>query len=221
MTGSIIRVQRTRVKICGITRVDDALAAVAAGADALGFVFYAKSPRAVTPSQAAAIIAKVPAFVSTVGLFVDADEAEVRQTLAQCPLDVLQFHGNERADDCRRFGRPYLKALRMQEGVDVVSFAEDYPDACGLLLDSYRPGVPGGTGESFNWERIPASLSLPLVLAGGLKPENVADGIATCSPWAVDVSGGVESSPGIKCQSALAAFFAAVARADQWESRSE
>jgi phosphoribosylanthranilate isomerase len=220
MTGLHIQVQRTRVKICGITQVSDALAAVAAGADALGFVFYEKSPRAVTAEQVADIISALPAFVSTVGLFVDANPDVVKQVLAQCPLDILQFHGSESPDYCQQFGRPYLKALRMKDEVDVVAFAQQHPQACGLLLDSYRPGVPGGTGEVFNWQRIPGELALPLVLAGGLRPDNIQAAITEVQPWAVDVSGGVESGPGIKCQQALIDFLAAVARADLQESTS-
>jgi phosphoribosylanthranilate isomerase len=221
LTDLYIRVSRTRVKICGITRVEDALAAVAAGADALGFVFYRKSPRAVTGQHAADIVASLPAFVSTVGLFVDAEPEEVEGVLAQCPLDILQFHGAEDAAYCQRFGRPYLKALRMRDTVDVVDFAASHSGACGLLLDSYRPGVPGGTGEVFDWQRIPKKLSLPLVLAGGLRADNVESAIAECHPWAVDVSGGVESGAGIKCQQAVADFIAAVARADLRELSSE
>lgn len=208
---------RTRVKICGITRVEDALAAVAAGADALGFVFYPQSPRSMTPARAAAIIARLPAFVSAVGLFVDASAEEVRAVMEQCPLDMLQFHGSEDPDFCRSFGRPYLKALRMRDHVDVADFARSHDSACGLLLDSYRPGVPGGTGETFEWQRIPGQLPLPVVLAGGLTADNVGEAIATCRPWAVDVSGGVESAPGHKSQQALAEFLVAVAKADRAE----
>ena len=208
---------RTRVKICGITRAEDATAAALAGADALGFVFYSRSPRAIEATAASEILAGLPAFVSSVGLFVNADAAAVDAVLAECTLDVLQFHGDESPDFCRQFGRPYLKALRMRDGVDVSAFADRYHDAKGLLLDSYRPGTPGGTGEIFDWQRIPAELCLPLVLAGGLKAENIGDAIHACKPWAVDVSGGVESGPGIKSQQQITDFIDAVSRADRRE----
>jgi phosphoribosylanthranilate isomerase len=191
MTWLTIRVFRTRVKICGITSSDDAMAAVAAGADAIGLVFFAKSPRAVTAEQAANIIAELPPFVSTVGLFVDAEPEAVKRILAYCSLDILQFHGNETAEYCEQFARPYMKALRMRKNVDLRLLSETYSSASCLLLDSYKPGIPGGTGESFDWSRIPLDLPLPVVLAGGLHADNIAAGIAACHPFAVDVSGGV------------------------------
>lgn len=187
-----------RIKICGITRVEDALAAAQAGADAIGLVFYAPSPRAVSTAQAAAIIRALPPFISTVGLFVDASAEEVRAVLAEVPLDVLQFHGDEAAEFCSQFGRPYLKALRVRAGDDLNALAAQWPDAAGILLDSYKAGVPGGTGEIFDWSLIPAQRDWPLVLAGGLTPENVAEAVERASPWAVDVSGGVEQAKGIK-----------------------
>lgn len=208
---------RTRVKICGIRCVDDAQAAVDAGADALGFVFYAKSPRAVTVEQAAQIIAELPAFVTSVGLFVNASADALHQTLARCPLDMLQFHGDESPEFCEAIGHPYLRALRMQDGLDVNAQAERYPGARSLLLDSYKPGVPGGTGETFNWQQIPAQRSFPLVLAGGLNSDNVGAAIASCRPWAVDVSGGVEQSPGVKSAQRIRQFMEAVAAADRRE----
>ena len=208
---------RTRVKICGICSLDDAHAAIEAGADALGFVFYEKSPRAVSAEQAAAIVRQLPAFVSSVGLFVNADAERLRSVLAQCPLDLLQFHGDESPQFCESFGHPYLRALRMREGVDVIAEAANYPSARAILLDSYKPGVPGGTGESFDWQRIPRERHFPLLLAGGLHSDNVAAGIASCRPWAVDVSGGVEASPGVKSAARIRQFIQAVADADRRE----
>ena len=208
---------RTRVKICGIRRLEDAQAAVDAGADALGFVFYEKSPRAVTPMQAAEIIAQLPAFVSSVGLFVNAPAEELQEALAVCPLDLLQFQGDESPAFCEAVGHPYLRALRMRDSVDVNAAARDYSGARAILLDSYKPGVPGGTGETFNWQQIPAQRNFPLLLAGGLRSDNVAAAIASCHPWAVDVSGGVESEPGIKCAERIRQFIQAVTEADRRE----
>ena len=208
---------RTRVKICGIRSLPDAKAALEAGADALGFVFYEKSPRAVSVEQAAEIVRKLPAFVSTVGLFVNADEEQLRAVLAQCPLDLVQFHGDESPAFCESFGYPYIRALRMKDGVDVAREVGKYPGARAILLDSYIPGVPGGTGESFDWQRIPGERDFPLLLAGGLTSDNVAEGIASCRPWAVDVSGGVEASPGVKSAVRIRQFIQAVADADRRE----
>lgn len=198
-----------RVKICGITRPGDGRRAAELGADAIGLVFYAPSPRHVTVEQATAIVRALPPFVSKVGLFVDAPEAEIRHVLEQVPLDYLQFHGDESPPFCTRFARPFLKVLRMRAGLDVIDYAARYPGAAGLLLDAYRKGVPGGTGETFDWAYIPSGLPLPLILAGGLTPANVAAAVATVRPWAVDVSGGVESSPGIKDEAKMAAFIRA------------
>lgn len=198
-----------RVKICGITRVEDALAAAAAGADAIGLVFYAGSPRAVGVEQARAIIAALPPFVTTVGLFVDAGRDELAHILASVPLDLLQFHGDESAEQCEGFGRPYIKALRVRAGDDIVARVADYPSAQGILLDAYVEGVPGGTGEAFDWSLIPQRLSKPLILAGGLRPDNVAAAVAQVRPYAVDVSGGVEASKGIKDAQKVGAFIRA------------
>lgn len=198
-----------RSKICGITRVEDALAAAAAGADAIGLVFYAKSPRAVSVAQARQIIAALPPFVTTVGLFVDAGRDELRQILAQVPLDLLQFHGDERAEQCEGHGRPYIKALRVKAGDDVAAQVARYPGAAGVLLDTFVEGVPGGTGLAFDWSLVPADLSKPVILAGGLTPENVAAAIARVRPYAVDVSGGVESAKGIKDADKVRAFIRA------------
>lgn len=195
-----------RVKICGITRVDDALAAAHAGADALGLVFYNASPRVITIEQARAVREALPPFVAAVGLFVDASAEQVREVLAQVRLDMLQFHGDEPDDFCRQFGLPYLKAIRVKPGQDVNAAAAQWPGACGILLDSYRPGVPGGTGEVFDWTRIPAQRDWPLVLAGGLDAANVQQAIGLARPWAVDVSGGVELAKGKKDIDKINAF---------------
>lgn len=197
-----------RVKICGITRSEDLAAACHAGADALGFVFYAKSPRNLTVGQAAALVAQLPPFVQSVGLFVDAEPAFVEAVLKAVPLDLLQFHGNEQPDYCRTFGRPYLKAVRMRKGTDLVKYCVDFDDARALLLDAYVPGMPGGTGERFDWDLIPSGLARPIVLSGGLNPDNVAQAVKAVRPWAVDVSSGVEAAPGIKDAARVAAFIA-------------
>ncbi len=198
---------RTRIKICGITRPEDGIEAARLGADAIGLVFYNKSPRAVTPKQAAEIAAALPPFVSIVGLFVDPDPVNVEVVLAQVSLDLIQFHGNETPEFCASFGRPYLKAVRMREGVDLAAERERYSDARGLLLDTYQSGTPGGTGEAFEWDRVPEDLAASIVLAGGLTPDNVAAAVKQVQPYAVDVSGGVEASKGIKDAAKLAAFF--------------
>jgi phosphoribosylanthranilate isomerase len=199
-----------RSKICGITRLEDALVAVEAGADAIGFVFYAKSPRAVTVEQARAIIAALPPFVTTVGLFVNMPRAELTELLAQVPLDLLQFHGDETAADCVGYGRPYIKALRVQAGDEVAAMIALYPEASGILLDTFVAGVPGGTGEAFDWSLVPQQPSKPIVLAGGLTAENVRAAIEQVQPYAVDVSGGVEQSKGIKSAEKVRVFIAAV-----------
>lgn len=195
-----------RIKICGITRIEDALAAVAAGADAIGLVFYAKSPRAVTPAQAKAIVAALPPFVTSVGLFVDMPRAELRQLLAEVPLDLLQFHGDESPEDCAGHGRPFIKALRVKPGDDVAAAIARYSEAAGILLDTYVPGTPGGTGEAFDWSLVPRDAAKPVVLAGGLTPDNVGDAVRQVRPYAVDVSGGVEASKGIKDAAKIKAF---------------
>ncbi|HEB91892.1 MAG TPA: phosphoribosylanthranilate isomerase [Gammaproteobacteria bacterium] len=201
---------RTRIKICGFTRPDDARQAAVLGVDAIGLVFYAPSPRAVDIARAQVIVGALPPFVSRVGLFVDESATQVRAVLEQVALDLLQFHGDESPDYCAQFGRPWLKAIRMREGVDPAREAEHYRAAAGLLLDTYRPGAPGGTGESFDWSRVPQDLNLPVVLAGGLTPANVGEAIATTRPFAVDLSGGVESAKGIKDAVKMAALVDAV-----------
>lgn len=198
-----------RVKICGITRVEDALAAAKAGADAIGLVFYAKSPRAVDIEQAREILAVLPPFVTSVGLFVDAERSELERILASVPLDLLQFHGDESVQQCEAFGRPYIKALRVKAGDDIAAQVARYPSAQGILLDAYVEGVPGGTGEAFDWSLIPQTLSKPLILAGGLRPDNVAEAVSRVRPYAVDVSGGVEASKGVKDVEKVGAFIRA------------
>lgn len=187
-----------RVKICGITSVADAQLAVEAGADAIGMVFYPSSPRAVTIDQARLIAQSIGPFVTVVGLFVDAEKAFIEEVLAKVSLHVLQFHGDESHDFCESFQRPYLKAIRMRPDLDVEKAIANYPNASGILLDAYRPGIPGGTGETFDWQRVPKNSTKPIVLAGGLTPENVSKAINTTQVFGVDVSGGVESSPGKK-----------------------
>jgi phosphoribosylanthranilate isomerase len=199
-----------RSKICGITRVEDALLAAEAGADAIGLVFYAKSPRVVDVRQARAIVAALPPFVTTVGLFVNASRCEINEILDAVPLDLLQFHGDECAADCAGYHRPYVKALRVQPGDDVRARCAEFPQAAGILLDTFVPGVPGGTGQAFDWSLVPADPGCPIILAGGLDAENVAAAIRQVRPWAVDVSGGVEAGKGVKDAAKVRAFVAAV-----------
>ena len=202
-----------RSKICGITRIEDALAAAEAGADAIGFVFYAKSPRAVDVRQARAIIAELPPFVTTVGLFVNASRCELNEILEVVPLDLLQFHGDETPQDCEGYHRPWIKALRVRPGDDLEAACQLYAGARGILLDTYVAGVPGGTGEAFDWSLVPAHLSKPIILAGGLSADNVGQAIAQVRPYAVDVSGGVEQAKGIKDAAKIEAFMRAVKQA--------
>jgi phosphoribosylanthranilate isomerase len=204
----------TAVKICGITRLDDALAAARLGAQAVGFVFYSRSPRHVTVAQAADIVRRLPPFVSAVGLFVNAPAADVAQVIAQTQLDLLQFHGDETADYCGQFGRPYIKAVRVRPGLDLLQYAHQFESARGLLLDAFVEGKQGGTGAVFDWTLIPRQLPLPVVLSGGLNSDNVAAAIQRVRPSAVDVSSGVEAAPGLKDPAKLAAFFQGVRHAD-------
>lgn len=201
---------RVRSKICGITNLEDALAAVDAGADALGLVFYPPSPRAVTIEQAQQILAGLPPFVCSVGLFVDASRQELDQHLAQLPLDLLQLHGDESSEYCENLPRPYIKALRVRPGEDLAAQAVRYKEARAILLDSFVAGVPGGTGQAFDWQLVPEDFPKPLVLAGGLNAANVAQAIAELKPYAVDVSGGVERTKGLKDHAQLRAFIRAV-----------
>jgi phosphoribosylanthranilate isomerase len=213
--------ERTRIKICGITRVADGVAAAAAGADAVGVIFWRGTPRAVGLEQARAIVAALPPFVTAVGLFVDPDEAEVRAALAAVALDMLQFHGSEPAAFCRSFGRRYLKAVAVKDGVDLLEYAARYDDATGLIFDAYREGdLPGGTGHAFEWNRLAdvrPALRPPVVLSGGLDADNVGRAIRATRPWAVDVSSGVEERGadgkprrGAKDHARIAAFVQAV-----------
>ena len=205
---------RTRIKICGITRADDARAAVAAGADALGLVFYAASPRAVTVEQAAALIEAVPAAVIWVGLFVDAGRAAVAGACRRLPLQLLQFHGRERQSLCRSFGLPWVKALRVAANADLTSMMADYDMADGILLDACSERVVGGSGTVFNWQLVPSDSGHKLVLAGGLQATNVGRAIASVRPYAVDVSSGVESAAGHKDAIRMREFVAAVRATD-------
>ena len=204
---------RTRIKICGLTRAQDVRAAVDHGADAIGFVFYASSPRAVSIAQAAQLVALLPPFVASVGLFVNATEDDINCVLERVPLQLLQFHGDEAEADCARFGRPWIKAARMRAGVDLVEFASLHPGASGILVDAFVEGYGGG-GKTFDWSLIPRGFGRPLVLSGGLDADNVVDAVRRIRPWAVDVSSGVESDKGIKDTAKIAAFIAGVRDAD-------
>ena len=214
---------RTRVKICGITRIDDAIAAERAGADAIGLVFWPGTPRRVSFDQARAIAQGVSPFVTIVGLFVDPEPEAVRAALDAVPIDLLQFHGNEPADLCASFGRPFIKAVAVRPGVDLLQYAARYGDARGLLFDAFESGgLPGGTGKTFDWNELPGELQRPLILSGGLTPQNVGAAIRTARPWAVDVSSGVELTgedglprKGIKSAAKIAAFIREVGNADE------
>ena len=205
---------KTRIKICGLTREEDVDAAVAAGADAIGFVFYPPSPRYLTPQRAAELVRRVPPFVAVVGLFVNAAAEVVQAACAALPLDLLQFHGDEDAAYCRQFSRPYLRAARVRAGFDLVEFSGAFPDARGLLLDAFVEGYGGG-GHVFDWTLIPPGLPGFVVLSGGLTADNVGDALRRVRPAAVDVSSGVETGKGIKDHSKIAAFVAAVRKADE------
>ena len=208
---------RTRIKICGITREEDLRAAVDCGADAIGFVFYEPSPRYVSPQKAAELARQLPAFVTAVGLFVNASPQTIASTLEIVPLDLLQFHGDETATDCRCHGRPYIKAARVRGGLDLLEYASRFPGARGMLLDAFAEGY-GGAGKSFDWSLIPPVLPLPVILSGGLDQHNVGQAIERVRPWAVDVSSGVEVSKGIKDAARIAEFVAGVRNADSRRS---
>lgn len=201
---------RTRVKICGITRIEDAIAAAQVGADAIGFVFDPKSPRHIHPEQALKIARALPPFITVVGLFVNAAPDMIEGVLQHVPLDLIQFHGNEKPEQCRRYHRSYIKAIHMQADVDLYEKARLYSDAMGLLLDTYQAETTGGTGRAFDWDRVPSDLGKPLVLAGGLTPENVGAAIRKVRPYAVDVSSGVEQAKGIKDAKKISDFIEAV-----------
>jgi phosphoribosylanthranilate isomerase len=209
----------TRIKICGLTREPDVLAAASKGADALGLVFYEKSPRHVTVQQAAQLARALPPFVTVVGLFVNPSVDYVREVLAKVPIDVLQFHGEEPPEFCGQFGKPFLKAIRVRAGVDLVQCATRYAEAQGLLLDAFVEGTQGGTGESFDWSLIPHDLPLPVILSGGLHAGNVAAAVRKVLPYAVDVSSGVEVAKGIKDAAKIAAFINEVKNVDLQLSR--
>lgn len=201
---------KTRIKVCGICTVADAYKACNAGADAIGMVFYAKSPRNVTVTSAMEIVSSLPPFISAVGLFVNSSQQEVNQVLSRVRLDLLQFHGDEDEVFCSSFDRPYIKVVRVKKDTDLPHSCQQYASARGILLDSYKKGTAGGSGETFDWSLIPNDLSLPVVLAGGLNPENVAVAVSTVQPWAVDVSSGVEESPGKKDAHKIEQFIRAV-----------
>lgn len=204
---------RTRIKICGITREQDLQAAVAAGADAIGFVFYPPSPRNLDIARAAELVRQVPPFVTRVGLFVNPDPQVLADTLAAVPLDIVQYQGDETPEFCEGFGRPYVKVARMRPGIDLLEFARSYPSARGLLLDAFVEGY-GGAGQMFDWSMVPKGLPLPMVVAGGLTAANVGSAIRQLRPWGVDVSSGVEAAKGIKDAEKIHAFVAAVKDAD-------
>ena len=205
---------QTRIKICGITTADDARAAVDHGADAIGLVFYARSPRSVTVQQAQQIVAAVPPFITVVALFVDEPADGISRILRSVPVDLVQFHGDETPAFCQQFGRPWIKALRVRPGVELEALCKDYQAGRGILLDSWQDGVPGGTGKSFDWDLAARTLPLPVVLAGGLNEDNVGEAMARLRPAAVDVSGGVERAPGVKDSGKIERFVAAVRAAD-------
>ena len=206
--------KRTRIKICGLTREEDVVSAVEAGADAIGFVFYPPSSRAIDPDRALQLVRLVPPFVTTVGLFVNAEAGDVRAAIDAAGLQLLQFHGDEDEAACNRFGVPYIKAARMRPGIDLINYATSFPSARGILVDAYVDGFGGG-GKVFDWGLIPEQgLDKPLILSGGLNSDNVTEAVARVRPWAVDVSSGVEQAKGIKDPQRIAAFVAGVRHAD-------
>lgn len=202
-----------RVKICGLTRVDDAVRCARAGADAIGLVFFAPSPRNVDIEQARRIVEALPPFVTSVGLFVDADPAWIEAVCAAVPLDLLQFHGSESALDCERYDRPYIKAVRVRQRSDIEQACQSYASARGILVDAFVEGIAGGTGQSFDWSQATGNFGKDIILAGGLNPANVASAIRQVQPWAVDVSGGVEAAKGIKDADRITHFMQEVQRA--------
>ena len=205
---------RTRVKICGITKIDHARVAAGEGADAIGLVFYRESPRYLSIRDAAAIAESLPPFVDAVALFVNAAERDIRAVLDAVEIDLIQFHGDETAEFCARFGKPYMRAVRMGAGVDLLEYAQRFSRAKALLLDAHVPGQPGGTGRTFDWSGIPRELPIPLVLSGGLNAENVGRAVREVRPWAVDVSSGVEGERGVKDPRKIIEFIRSVRRED-------
>ncbi|WP_274572609.1 phosphoribosylanthranilate isomerase [Neisseria leonii] len=203
-----------RIKICGFTRPEDAAAAARLGIDAVGLVFYAQSKRCVTPEQAAQIVRVLPPFVSVVALFVNETAERIEEVLAQVPVDLIQFHGDEPPEFCRRFGRPYIKAVRVKQAADIPAALDCYADARAVLFDAHIEGEYGGTGHCFDWQMLPPDLNGHWILSGGLTPENAAEAVRISGAAALDVSSGVESAPGIKCPQKMAAFAAAARQAD-------
>lgn len=199
-----------RVKVCGITRSEDAIAAVQCGVDAIGFVFWPHSSRYIDPESARRIAEVIPPFICTVGVYVDPDAAWVEETARAAKLNLLQFHGDESPEFCNQFPQSYIKAIRVKPDADLLQYAQRYGAAKGLLLDTYAADMPGGTGHAFDWQLIPQQLSLPLILSGGLNPDNVARAIKQTQPWAVDVSSGVETAKGIKDEKKIIAFMQGV-----------
>lgn len=208
---------RTRVKICGFTRPEDALAAANLGADAIGLVFYPPSPRNVDIEQARAIVEALPPFVTVVGLFVDEATEKVKEIARRVRIDLMQFHGDENPDYCAAFGKPHIKAIRMRPGTDLMKVASYYRSASGLLVDAYDPQAKGGTGLRFDWAMIPSECPLPVILAGGLKPENAGQALRQVRPYALDVSSGVEVAKGVKDVQKMAAFLKEVYEFDYAE----
>lgn len=206
---------RTRIKICGITRPEDAARAGELGVDAIGLVFHPTSPRAVTPEQACQVVAALPPFVTPVALFLDAEPARVEEILNRVPVGMLQFHGTESAAFCRRFGRPWIKALGIGDGADPDTIVDDYRDAAGLLIDGHARGAAGGSGQQADWERLRGERRYRLILAGGLGPGNVAEAVRAVRPDAVDVSTGVECAKGCKDATLMAQFIEEVRRGDR------
>jgi len=204
---------RCRIKICGLTRPEDVRTCVEAGADALGFVFYPDSPRAVSKQMMPPLLAQIPPFVQTVGLFVNPEPQWVEEVCAHVPLDLLQFHGDEPPAFCERFGKPYIKAIRVRPDLDLLQYCDTYASARGVLLDAYHPDVWGGSGQTFDWSLIPKNCSLPIILSGGLSALNVGEAIRAVHPFAVDVSSGVEISKGVKDASRIQAFISGVLKA--------
>ena len=195
----------TRVKFCGLMHKEDVARAVKLGVDALGFVFYAPSSRSVTPDQAVILTSSVPAFVTRVGLFVNEQPESIQKIFERTRLNLIQYHGDESPEFCDAVGLPFIKAFRVRPGIDIETEMDRYPNASGFLLDAYVKGQPGGTGERFDWGLIPQS-DAPIILAGGLSPDNVKDAIERVAPWALDVSGGIETKPGRKDPDKMARF---------------
>jgi len=206
---------RTRIKICGFTQVDDAVAAAHLGVDAIGLVFYPPSPRNVDIEQAIEIVKALPAFVSVVALFVDEQESKIRQVLSEVAIDCIQFHGDESPEACRLYKKPFMKAIRMKAELDVKQLASQYHDAAAILLDAYHPGIKGGSGRQFDWNLIPDDCSLPVILAGGLQVDNAKQAVQAVKPYALDVSSGVESSKGVKDVAKMAAFIQEIKEGDR------